>query len=470
MKKTKFIYGSILAMLLSAIFCGIVFGAYSSHQNDQDVNSFLSVYPFAKGTKLDDCSLCHPGGTVTTGGKSSYYGSCDYCHLVYGLQAPHGPAPLNNYGKAYNDSGRNAAAFKTIEAFDSDGDTFSNADEIRALSFPGDAADHPGMVQAPVVMMNLKHISRLPWHGQFMLANASKSTDEYVWYGGATIKDILKQVRIKPEATQITVFAPDGFSKTFALQATDPQTSAAIQYDVMGPYPQGTFYPGLDFVQYPEYVLGIDQSFVIPGHLHMLLGYYRDGALLSTGKLVPDAANPGRLVLQGEGPYRLVIPQKIAGSPDRPSTAKPVGDGLDYDSQKDHNQGFMVRSVSAIRVEPLPAGTTDFKWTEGGWNLVDTGKIVIYGAIDPVMHRIAGRIIDRHGRPLSDVALSLGLVSLGQIGSAASTSRGMFNIEAPDGEYVLTPFKEGYEFEPSSISINLTHSGSHAVFVGRKTQ
>ena len=37
--------------------------AYSAHQNDQDINNFLTVYPFAHSTKLDDCSLCHPGGT-----------------------------------------------------------------------------------------------------------------------------------------------------------------------------------------------------------------------------------------------------------------------------------------------------------------------------------------------------------------------------------------------------------------------
>ena len=39
--------------------------AYSSHQNDQDIGNFLTVYPFAKSTKLDDCVLCHPGGTIT---------------------------------------------------------------------------------------------------------------------------------------------------------------------------------------------------------------------------------------------------------------------------------------------------------------------------------------------------------------------------------------------------------------------
>ena len=70
------------------------------------------------------------------------------------------------------------------------------------------------------------------------------------------------------------------------------------------------------------------------------LDIYETEILSSKGKLIPDPTNTGRLVLDGEGPYRLVIPQKIAGGPDRPSTATPVGDGWDYDSNKDHNWGF----------------------------------------------------------------------------------------------------------------------------------
>jgi hypothetical protein len=37
-----------------------------------------------------------------------------------------------------------------------------------------------------------------------------------------------------------------------------------------------------------------------------------------------------------------------------------------------------------IKVEPLPAGTTDVDTLEAGWNYVDQGKILLYGAIDPL--------------------------------------------------------------------------------------
>lgn len=177
--------------------------------------------------------------------------------------------------------------------------------------------------------------------------------------------------------------------------------------------------------------------------------------------MVTDISNPNnkKWVLEGEGPYRLIVPQKIAGFPDRPSTESPVGDGWDYDPNKDHNAGYSVRSVTAIRVEPLPAGTTDFNWMEGGWNLVDKARVVVYGAIAPYTYPIVGKVSDKNGNPLADVYLSFGLVSLGQVGEAISDSRGKFRIELPVGEYVIIPSKTGYTVDPGSISIQLSRMG-----------
>ncbi|MBP1713534.1 MAG: putative rane protein, partial [Deltaproteobacteria bacterium] len=361
--KRKRIWGIFIsAVVLAGFLVTLGLAAYSSHQNDQDVRNFLSVYPFAQFTKLDDCSLCHPGGTSS--GKS--YGSCDYCHITYGLAPPHGQVPLNPYGQAYKNAGRNESAVRAIEQSDSDGDRYSNLAEIQGLSFPWDPLDYPGLKKAPAVAMNMERILKLTDHSQLLLSNASKSTDNYARYRGVKIKDLLQHVGLRPEATQITVFAPDGFSKTFPIDAPDPQTPSAIQYDVMGPYPFGYYYGGLDFVEYNYYPGYFYDGHIIRDRLYMMLGYLRDGDPLDKGKLVPDPKNPGRLVLEGEGPYRLVLPQKIAGGPDRPSTAPRVGDGWDYDPLKDHNAGSSVRSVTAIRVEPLPAETTDFNWTESG--------------------------------------------------------------------------------------------------------
>ncbi len=453
MKTFIFNTRSAFTLLIASLMATTVFAAYSAHQNDQDVNNFLEVYPFARSTKLDDCALCHPGNV------DSKQGSCDYCHVTYRLQ----PIPLNPYGEAYKKESENSGNkvrtkdhIRNIESEDSDGDGYNNLAEISELFFPGDAKDYPGLIPAPAVVMNMERLLNFPLHSQFLLSNASKSTDWYARYGGVKIRDLLRYVRASGKATQITVFAPDGFSKTFPIDASDPQSPPNIEYDVMGPYPNGFYYPGLDFVEY-----GLEPDRLLPGNmipdkLHLLLGYLRDGDLLSKGRLrlVTDEYNTTRLVLEGEGPYRLVVPQKIAGSPDRPSTADPVGD-FDYDPNKDHNAGFSVRSVAAIRVEPIPSGTTDFRWTEGGWNLVDKARLVVYGAINPEEFLLSGRVLDSQGKPLERVRLSIGLLSLGQVESATTETRGRCKAWLPAGEYVLTPFKEGYAFDPPSRAFSL---------------
>ncbi len=226
----------------------------------------------------------------------------------------------------------------------------------------------------------------------------------------------------------------------------------------MGTYPNGYYYGGLDFVEY-GYDPGYPDGFKIPDKLYMLLGYLRDGDPLTKGRLNPDPKNPGRLVLDGEGSYRLLVPQKVPGGPDRPSTAAAIGDGWDYDANKDHNGGSSVRSVTAIRVEPLPAGTTDFSWTEGGWNLVDQGRLVIYGAINPRAYSISGKIVDLSGNPVSAVKLSFGLENLGQVAQTTSDGSGKFKTALPLGEYVMIPSKDGQIFDPPSVPFSLTEKG-----------
>jgi hypothetical protein len=452
MKRERFLWLTILGILWMFVGASSVMAAYSSHQNDKDVNNFLGVYPFAKSTKLDDCSLCHPGGKV----GSKTYGSCDYCHQTYGLKEPHTqPVPLNSYGSAYKAAGRAAASIQTIQDLDSDGDGKTNLEEIQALTFPGDPKDYPGLVSAPVIGLSFERILKLPDYSEFLLLNASKSQDFYARYRGVKMIDLLRYAGMSKGATQITVFSPDGFSQTFPIDAPDPQTSSGIQYDVMGPYPYGYYYGGLDFVDYgydPGYPC--DDGYRIPDKLYMLLAYLRDGDLLTPGKI-----NPATLKLDGEGPYRLIPPQKIAGNPDRPSTATPVGDGWDYGANNDHNAGFSARTVAAIRVEPLPSGTTDFNWYEGGWNLVDKAKLVIYGAISPKTYWVWGKVADGNGGPVPDVQISFGLISLGQVGGDSSSSKGTFKKDLPEGEYIAIPSKPGYAFEPESIKFHLSQTG-----------
>ena len=289
----------------------------------------------------------------------------------------------------------------------------------RPSLFPGDARDYPGLVPAPAIGMNLERLLELPGHSQFLLLNASNSRDFYARYRGVKILDLLKHAGISKNATQITVFSPDGFSMAFPIDVPDPQTDpSTVQYDVMGPYPNGTYYGGLDFVDYSIIPGCVENGDCIPDKLYMLLAYLRDGDPLTPGKI-----NPTTLKLDGEGPYRLIPPQKIAGSPDRSCRDTPLGDGWDCDDSKNHNAGSSARTVAAIRVDPLPDGTTDFNWYEGGWNLVDKAKLVIYGAINPRTYKVSGKVSEASsGNGVSDVKLSFSLLSLGNVGEATTSS------------------------------------------------
>ena len=108
----------------------------------------------------------------------------------------------------------------------------------------------------------------------------------------------------------------------------------------------------------------------------MLLALKREGVPLVAAALSKDNK------LDGEGPYRVIVPQKVAVAP-RSAPARPQDQGgpWPYRADWDHNAGSSTRAVTLMRVEPLPPGTTDIDIAEAGWKYIDEGKIVIYGAI-----------------------------------------------------------------------------------------
>ncbi len=90
-------------------------------------SSFLDTvrlkYPAMGSTRIDNCTLCH----VTIA-----------------------PLVLNPFGTAFHENGQNDAALTAIANLDSDLDGWTNLQEITALTYPGDASDHP------VTVLNFK--------------------------------------------------------------------------------------------------------------------------------------------------------------------------------------------------------------------------------------------------------------------------------------------------------------------------
>ncbi|MBM3317744.1 MAG: hypothetical protein FJY75_07810 [Candidatus Eisenbacteria bacterium] len=362
--------------------------SYPGHAEEPDTDILVSVYPRLVGTRLDDCQTCHAGGTVTydKGGTADLY-SCTYCHLlphpdarvVAGAPADY-DATLNPFGKAYKSAGRSAHALRAIAGIDSDGDTYSNAAELDALRYPGDPASRPGQQIAPSRLISAERIEALDRHSQFLLLNSKKQKfDTYAAYRGVTVRTLLESVDADlSAATSVSFIAPDGFAWDCPV--------AWIE----SPFPLGRYYPGLDpggfadpeqgFVKYPpadQIPAGLAEGAEIPGDPWMLIAYGRDGGALDASYL--DAAS-GRI--EGEGPYRLIVPQATPGRPDRGSAHSPSGydDGHDFDDATDHNAGFCVRGLVAVRLNPIPAGYEELDWKNGGWAMIAKSQLLVYGA------------------------------------------------------------------------------------------
>jgi hypothetical protein len=87
------------------------------HAKSSFMNSFRNKYPATVGTQLDNCDVCH-------------------------TNIPR----LNAYGDDWESRGRNYTA---VEPLDSDGDGYTNLQEILALTFPGDPDSHPVPTATP---------------------------------------------------------------------------------------------------------------------------------------------------------------------------------------------------------------------------------------------------------------------------------------------------------------------------------
>ncbi len=367
------------------------------HEGEKDAGKFLSVYPGKTGTKLDHCALCHTGGSYVSGGKTVQLGSCQWCHKTYGYDGSGGAdaltATLNTYGKAYLDANRTSAAVTAINDLDSDGDGYANAVEINAGHFPGNAGDHPGLVSAPYRIYTRAQLEAMDQHTQFLLMNTSRSGDFYAEFTGVPMKDLLDDAGILlNSATSVTVYAPDGWAQDHPLY----YDAGLEMYHVYGNAPDSGFqYPSATYF----YDLQADQAknpdtgwcdysapscvgrthggqIAVEHGLMAILAIKQDGAYLIPGVLNDENK------LDGSGPFRVVVPQKYPNAPDQSSKSNAQDVLWPYRNDWDHNAGACSRSATIIKVNPLPAGTSDIDILEAGWNYIDQEKIIIYGAID----------------------------------------------------------------------------------------
>jgi len=381
LKRIMFVSVGMLVLIFSV---SLSLSSYH-HMGEKDSAEFLKVYPGKKDTKLDSCALCHTGGQYkNASGAVTNLGSCQWCHYKYGYDGKGDiKETLNPYGSDYQAKGRNADAVRTIASADSDGDGYKNEDEIKEIRFPGSKEDDSRKKTAPFRVYTLSQLEALPQHTQFLLMNASKAEDFYAEYTGVTLETLLRNAGMLKSATGIRIYSPDGWSQYHPLHS-DPDPS---MYHVIGEYPAAVYqYNDLankangGWCSYSS-PLSVKYSANSPiqnsGGLKLMLAYKRDGMDMTPGRLTSTNK------LDGEGPFRIIVPQKIVSPPDQGSTASNQNVIWPYKADWDHNAGASTRTATIIKVEPLPEGTTDIDVLEAGWEYVDQKKIIIYGAIKP---------------------------------------------------------------------------------------
>jgi hypothetical protein len=371
-KRVKILFVIGLTMVAS-----IIFAAYH-HQGERDSANFLKVHPAKAGGKLDQCDLCHSGGQIEKNGTKVTMGSCQWCHYKYGYDKKGSLAEtMNPYGRDYMKYGRSDTAVTAISNLDSDKDGFSNNEEIIADRFPGNANDDPKKMSAVFRVYTRAQLEAFPQCKEFLLMNASKSSDGYAEYSGVSMETLLRDAGILASATGITVFAPDGWSQYHPLR---PLADPAM-YHVFGTYPEAEYNFSSRASFWCDYSAPScagrkpGETIKVQGGLRMLLANKREGRPLIPAVLAKNNK------LDGEGPYRVIVPQKVPSPPDQSSKAENQDVLWPYKADWDHNAGSSTRAVTMIRVEPLPPGMTDIDITEIGWRYIDEAKIVIYGAI-----------------------------------------------------------------------------------------
>jgi hypothetical protein len=457
-------------MIIVTVFLGMgsaAFGAYH-HMDEKDAPKFLQTYPDKTGTKLDDCALCHAGNTYTTkSGTVVTESVCQYCHAEYGYDGSGDiTKTLNPYGAAYMAAGRSIAAFAAIEGLDSDNDTYSNITEINAIRYPGDALDTPAKVPAPHIFLSLDELENmLTPHDQFMLMNTSRGgsdgLDFYATYTGFIMQELLEATGWTAASTGVTVTAPDGYSYTYA------RTSNGKNYFIEGNFPEAPYWYDATadsanggWVNYsaPGCTGRTNgQTITVDGGLKLLLAYKVNGAYLDIA--YQDDQNK----LNGEGPFRAVPPQWNPGYPDRQSnSATPDAEPWPYDKDEvntDHNGGFSARGVAAIRVDPLPEGTTEYDWrnnqTDAGWGLLNDQKIVVYGNLRN--GNVKGKVTTLVGqKPIANALVYAGMGGY----EALTDANGEFMLQGmlsgPDAEgktYSISASAEGYRSKTEDVTV-----------------
>ena len=105
------------AVIALAIIFALMLGSFVVFAQQTYHDELIIIYSFLKGSKIDKTCLC--------------------CHFIQ-----EGTGPRNPYGVMYENTDE-LGDFEEFEKYDADGDGYTNIQELKAKTYPGDFNDHP---------------------------------------------------------------------------------------------------------------------------------------------------------------------------------------------------------------------------------------------------------------------------------------------------------------------------------------
>ena len=143
--------GLLLAAGAAALFVVLAADRAGARPEPGFLPAFVARYPETAGSPLNACTLCHVL-------EREDDGEVEY--------------EENRFADDWDDAGRDFAA---IEGRDSDGDGFSNIEEIRALTLPGDPGHNPSTVVTTTAVPGATTTTAAPGSGGALYAGSCAS-------------------------------------------------------------------------------------------------------------------------------------------------------------------------------------------------------------------------------------------------------------------------------------------------------
>ncbi len=303
-------------------------------------DQLIKTYPSIRGSRIDFC-LCH--------------------------ERRGGGGPRNIFGQDWAKSGYN---FKTIEQMDSDGDGFSNINEIAAQTNPGDPTDFPTDKIPPIIAITS------PKFEEVITTNTVKIT------GTATDNERVKEIKVNLQGDfKKANITATGWEAEFFVERGGRKVAKAVAWDMADNSAEATveFIVKLTDKSPPKIVfLFPSEGMTVDGLPIVITGTADDDNEVT---LVEYSIDGGKTWNKAQGTYSWTVPMPLAPEGEIKVMVRATDDSGNV------SQVYTRRFY--LKFPEVPAPTISYP--QDGM-VLDTGTVTISGTIMPPATRVSVRV------------------------------------------------------------------------------